>query len=95
MPRFDVIQLPGRPAAWDDKIRHFATKTLFHEVAWLDFMLTTQARCKIDYFEIWQDGSVVGYFCALRVKKLMFEIYHSPWLARDRCVPRTCGERGC
>lgn len=60
---FDIIQLPERPTNWDQEIRKFATKTLFHESAWLDFMMLKVPQQRgVKYFEIRQNGTLVGYF---------------------------------
>jgi hypothetical protein len=79
MTALEVVQLPGRPNEWDRNIRGFETKTLFHESAWLDFVQTIHPRGLLEYFEIRQGGRTAGYFCALRVKKVMlFPVYGSP-----------------
>ncbi len=78
---FDFVQLPERPAGWDQCIRKFATKTLFHEAAWLDFMAEVVPQQRgVDYFEIRQHGDVAGYYCSLALKKFGFTFYESPWL---------------
>jgi len=75
----DVVPLAGRPSGWDRAIQRFATKTLFHESPWLDFVQTMHPRARTDYFEIRQDGQPAGYFCAVRVDKArMVPVYGSP-----------------
>jgi Acetyltransferase (GNAT) domain len=75
----EVVQLPARPNEWDRDIQGFATKTLFHESAWLDFVQTIHPRGRIEYFAILQGGTVAGYFCVVRVNKAMwFPVYGSP-----------------
>lgn len=77
---FEIIQLRERPTGWDQQIRKFDTKTLFHEAAWLDFMLLTVPHQRgVEYFEIRRDGAVIGYFCGLVLKKFGFTMYESPW----------------
>lgn len=79
MTTLEIIQLPGRPDQWDRDIREFATKTLFHESAWLDFVQTVHPRSRLEYFEIRQGGEAAGYFCAVRVNKaVLFPVYGSP-----------------
>ena len=79
MSMLEVVQLPGRPSEWDRDIQGFATKTLFHESAWLDFVQTIHPRGRIEYFEIRQGGAAAGYFCAVRINKLvLFPLYGSP-----------------
>lgn len=79
MTALEVVQLPGRPNEWDRDIQGFATKTLFHESAWLDYVQTMHPRGRIEYFEIRQGGRAAGYFCAVRVRKVMlFPVYGSP-----------------
>ena len=79
MHALEVVRLAGRPADWDRVIREYATKTLFHESAWLDFVETIHPRGQVEYFEIRQRGETAGYFCAVRVRKaLLFPVYGSP-----------------
>jgi hypothetical protein len=79
MTVLEIVLLPGRPNEWDRNIRGFATKTLFHESAWLDFVQTIHPLGHLEYFEIRQGGWTAGYFCALRVNKVMlFPVYGSP-----------------
>src|SRR6185436_1351099 len=79
MRALEVVQLAGRPADWDRAIREYATKTLFHESAWLDFVQTIHPKGQVEYFEIRQHGGTAGYFCAVRVRKvLLFPVYGSP-----------------
>jgi hypothetical protein len=74
----ELFRLAKRPPDWSREIQAFATKTLFHEPAWLDFVQTCRRRGRFEYFEIRQNGLKVGYFCALRVRKFMFRVYGSP-----------------
>ncbi|HEV8441209.1 MAG TPA: GNAT family N-acetyltransferase [Methylomirabilota bacterium] len=78
MAKLELSRLAERPPDWDRRIGEFATKTLFHESAWLDFVLTNYPRATIDYFEIRRDGSAAGYFCALKVQRGFFHVYGSP-----------------
>lgn len=70
--------LPERPADWDDEIRRFDTKTLFHESAWLDHVLDIHPEGRIEYFEIRDGQHRIGYHCALRITKMMVPIHGSP-----------------
>jgi hypothetical protein len=76
MIRFQL--LPGRPADWDERIRPYHTKTLFHESAWLDHVLSIHPEGRIDYFELFDGAERVGYHCALRIVKMMIPIHGSP-----------------
>jgi hypothetical protein len=79
MSMLEIIQLPGRPDDWDRVIQKFPTKTLFHESAWLDFVLTVHPQGRLEYFEIRQGGAPAGYFCAVRIHKIMsLTVYGSP-----------------
>jgi len=79
MTTLEVVQLPGRPIEWDRDIQGFETKTLFHESAWLDFVQTIHPEGRVEYFKIRQNGATAGYFCAVRVTKVMlFPVYGSP-----------------
>jgi len=96
MIRFEP--LPGRPAGWDDLVRTYPGKTLFHESAWLDHVLDIHPDGRIAYFQIVRGGERVGVHCALRVTRMMVPIHGSPlggtgtnWmgpLVRDGIDPR-------
>jgi len=71
-------QLPGRPEGWDQLIRQFDTRTLFHTGAWLDHVQSIHPDGTIVYFRLVQDGEVIGYHCALRITKMLLPIQGSP-----------------
>ncbi|HEX8362141.1 MAG TPA: GNAT family N-acetyltransferase [Longimicrobium sp.] len=70
--------LPGRPAGWDDSIREYPGKTLFHESAWLDHVQSIHPRGQLRYFEIRDGAELVGLHCALRITKMGIAIHGSP-----------------
>jgi len=74
----NLRQLQGRPAQWDSKIEKFATKTLFHESVWLDYVLSINPKAQIEYFEICEQSRVIGYYCAIRVSKALLPVYGCP-----------------
>jgi hypothetical protein len=74
----DITLLPGRPADWDERIATFDTKTLFHESAWLDFVLQRHQRCRIDYYQIHYGGRCAGYFCAVLKMRAGLLLWESP-----------------
>jgi hypothetical protein len=78
----ELTLLPGRPADWDKRIAHFESKSLFHESAWLDFVLEREPRRAINYYEITRHGRVVGYFCAILTRRAMLTICESPLVGR-------------
>src|SRR5262249_25012387 len=78
MSNIEIIPLSGRPEDWDQQIERFATKTLFHESAWLDFVLTGHPSERVEYFEILEDGLPAGLFCALKARRGLFHVYGSP-----------------
>lgn len=70
--------LPRRPDDWNERIAGFDTKTLFHESGWHDHLLDIHPDGRLVYHEIRDGSGVVGYYCALRVKKLGLPIHGSP-----------------
>jgi hypothetical protein len=74
--------LRSRPADWDQRILRFDSKTLFHESAWLDFVLESGPRRTINYYEITRLGKIVGYFCAILKRKAMLTLCESPLVGR-------------
>jgi hypothetical protein len=79
MNALTIVRLPGRPDRWDRNIQGYAAKTLFHESAWLDFVQTVHPGCRVEYFEFRQGGATAGYFCAVRVRKVLsILVYGSP-----------------
>ena len=74
----DIVQLEEKPADWDKEILRYDTKTLFHETPWLEHIQSIHPNGKLTYFEITEDGQRLGYFCALRLRKALIQIYGSP-----------------
>lgn len=74
----EVRKLGGRPDGWDGMIRQYHTKTLFHESAWHEHLLDIYPGGRIDFYEVIQDGEVVGHHCALAVRKAGLPIHGSP-----------------
>lgn len=71
-------KLEHRPADWDELIKAFDSKTLFHESAWHDHILSIHKKSRMLYFSIIEKDKRVGYFCGLTVRKLSFNIMGSP-----------------
>lgn len=76
MIRFEP--LADRPPNWDKLIEAFPTKTLFHEAPWLDHVQSVHPQGRIVYYEIRDDNGLLGYYCALRITRLMIPIQGSP-----------------
>ena len=76
--RYRLERLPDRPQDWDDRIGHYATKTLFHSEAWLDHLQSIHPAGRIEYYEIKQEERTIGYYCGLRIKKMGVPIQGSP-----------------
>src|SRR5205814_4862924 len=76
MIRFELLQ--ARPPHWDDLSRHFHSKTLFHEGAWLDHVQTIHPQAEIVYYEIRDGSRHLGFYCALRITRMMISIHGSP-----------------
>ncbi|HEX6750639.1 MAG TPA: GNAT family N-acetyltransferase [Longimicrobium sp.] len=72
------VPLPGRPADWDEVVRAYPGKTLFHESAWLDHVLDIHPDGRIACFDIVRDGERVGVHCGLRITRMMVPIHGSP-----------------
>lgn len=71
-------QLSDRPDNWDGLIASYSTKTLFHEAAWLDHLQTIHPQGRIVYYEICDGTARVGFYCALRISRMMVPIHGSP-----------------
>jgi 8-oxo-dGTP pyrophosphatase MutT (NUDIX family) len=74
--RFELLET--RPEDWDKVIERFPTKTLFHESAWLDHVQTIHPQGRIVYYEIRDGNERLGFYCALRVTRMMIPIQGSP-----------------
>jgi hypothetical protein len=74
----DLVRLQRRPSDWDEVISRYATKTLFHESCWLDFVRVTHAPCEIVYYKITDSGHVLGYFCYVVKRKFGLRLAGSP-----------------
>jgi hypothetical protein len=76
-----LTRLPSRPHDWDAQIQAFGSKTLFHESAWLDHVLSIHPRANIHYFRIEsvkRHGDILGLFCTMSLRKLFVNVYGSP-----------------
>jgi Acetyltransferase (GNAT) domain len=73
-----LIKLEERPPEWDQLIGTFPNKNLFHESAWLDFMVAAYPHTRVDYMEIRRGLELVGFFCAIRSRKFIFSMWESP-----------------
>jgi len=62
---------------WDSLIGNYSSKRLFHNMAWLNYLEKSQNGKKL-IFEIRDNSRLVGYFCALSIKKGPFKILGSP-----------------
>ncbi len=73
-----LIRLASRPSDWDKLIGEFHNKTLFHESAWLDFVVAAYPNACVEYFEIRRDCELLGYYCAIRAQKFLFSFWEGP-----------------
>ena len=78
----ELSRLPSRPADWDQRILRFDSKNLFHESAWLDFVLECEPRRTVNYYEITRRGRIVGYFCAILTRRAVLTLCESPFAGR-------------
>ncbi|MFO8055600.1 MAG: hypothetical protein R6U19_10620, partial [Bacteroidales bacterium] len=67
-----------RPENWDELIKGFSSKTLFHESVWHSHILSIHKKSKMLYFSISEKDRIIGYFCGLWVRKAGFNIMGSP-----------------
>ena len=73
-----IVEHKYRPENWDKLIEEYDTKTLFHETCWHDHIASIHKRSEMKYFSIEKRGKVIGYFCSLFLKKIIFKIAGSP-----------------
>ena len=76
MIRFERLQ--SRPQNWNEIIRQYATKTLFHESSWLDHVQSIHPSATLVYYRIVQDGETAGYHCGVQISKMLLPIHGSP-----------------
>lgn len=74
----ELVQLHKRPKDWNDRIKQYDTKTLFHEASWHNHIESINKSGKMLYFSIEKDNSIIGYFCGLAVRKSLIKIMGSP-----------------
>jgi hypothetical protein len=74
----ELIKYQRRPQNWNELIKGFDTKTLFHETFWHDHILSIHSDSRIEYFWIEDNNVIVGYFCGMVIRKLFLKIMGSP-----------------
>lgn len=74
----EIVLIDDKPENWDEEIKHFDTKTLFHESSWLDHIQTIHKGGRFEFFEIREGDHKLGYFCAFIVNKALIKVYGSP-----------------
>ena len=74
----ELIRQERRPPQWDLLIQNFPNKSLFHESAWLDYVVASYPGTSVDYFELRNGPEPLGYFCAIRVRRFGFSVWHGP-----------------
>jgi hypothetical protein len=66
------------PKNWDELIKAYESKTLFHELFWHNHITTILKGSRLYYFTIIDKNEVIGYFCGLIVTKLGLKVMGSP-----------------
>ena len=74
----NLVKYYNMPKNWDDLILNYDSKTLFHESCWHNHILSIHKNSKMEYFRIEEQGQILGYFCGIVVKKIIFKIMGSP-----------------
>lgn len=74
----ELIRHERRPPEWDKLIGEFPNKTLFHESAWLDFVVAAYPNTCVEYFEIRQGCELLGYFSTISQLKYLFHVWGGP-----------------
>jgi hypothetical protein len=75
----ELSLLAGRPEGWDQEIRPLIGRTLFHASAWHDYVDAAFPNRPVQFIRVTQGAELVGYLCALRAKRLSFEVWGSPF----------------
>jgi hypothetical protein len=78
MMAIEIRELAHRPTDWDEIIRRYPNKTLFHEGAWLDHVQDACPGGKLIYCAIQEGGADTGHVVGVLTKKSFVRIYGSP-----------------
>lgn len=73
-----LIRHERRPSNWDSVIGEFPNKSLFHESAWLDFVVAANPKTCVDYFEVRNGSKLLGYFSAIKTRKFLLNFWERP-----------------
>jgi hypothetical protein len=73
-----MTRLPERPANWDEAIRNYDGKTLFHESHWLDHIVAIHPGARIEYLDLQDDEGHLGFLCAVTIRRFLVTIWGSP-----------------
>lgn len=74
--RYSLRVLPA-DSGWDERIRPFSTRTVFHSSSWLAMLEETTGGQSVR-LEVNDGDQPVGYFCGLIVRKGPFRLLGSP-----------------
>ena len=75
----ELSLLAGRPEGWEDEIQSLGGRTFFHTAAWLDYVNAAFPNRPVQFVRVTHGAELVGYLCALRAKRLSFEVWGSPF----------------
>lgn len=73
-----MTRLPERPTNWDEAIRYYDGKTLFHESSWLDHIATIHPGTRIEYLSLQDDQGHLGFLCAVTMRRFLINVWGSP-----------------
>jgi len=77
--RMELSLLAGRPEGWEQEILSLIGRTFFHSSEWLDYVNAAFPSRPVQFVRVTHGAELVGYLCALRAKRLSFEVWGSPF----------------
>jgi hypothetical protein len=76
--KVELRVLASRPKEWEQETLPLVGGTFFHSSPWLDYVGAAFSSHPVRYVRVTSGAELVGYLCALRATRLVFETWSSP-----------------
>lgn len=78
MPKLRLRRIEPSNRDWDDMIKQYRGRTVFHESSWHAHLMDIHPSGRMVYYEVLEGATRVGLHCGLQVRKMGLAIHGSP-----------------